>query len=95
MLEFIASLIFAAPLAATMIIALGMLSSHFQHETSERLVGRLSTLAVLISLFSVIGLLIFSLLKPDQLPASLELLNWFSSGQLSIKIALYLDFLAM
>ncbi len=95
MLEFIASLIFAAPLAATIIIILGILSGHFQHETSERLVGRLSTLAVLISLFSIIGLLIFSVLNPDQLPASLELLNWFSSGELSINIALQLDMLSL
>ncbi len=95
MLEFFASLVFVAPLAAAMVIGLGILSNRFQDEYSERFVGKLSTMAVLVSLFSVVGLLIFSLLKPAQLVASLTLLDWFSSGQLSIKIALSLDFLAL
>ena len=94
-LVFIAATIFFAPLLVAMIIALGMLSNHFQDEHSEQLVGKLSTSAVLISLMSIVGLLIFSLLKPGQLPTSLILLDWFSSGELSIKIAISLDFLAL
>ena len=95
MLEFIASLIFVAPLAVVMIIGLGILFNHFHDESSERLVGNLSTSAVLIALLSVVGLLVFSLLKPGQLPTSLTLLNWFSSGQLNIKVAMSLDMLAL
>ena len=95
MLEFFASLIFAAPLAVVMVIALGILFNYFQDESSERLVGKLSTSAILISLFSLIGLLVFSLLKPGQLPASLNLLDWFSSGQINIRIVLSLDMLAL
>jgi len=95
MLEFIASIIFIAPLAAAMVIATGILSRTFQDESCEAIVGKLSSSAVLISLLSIIGLLIFSLLKPGELPDSLILLNWFSSGQLSIKIGLSLDFLAL
>jgi len=78
-----------------MLIALGMLSGRFQHESSERIAGSLSTSAALISLFLVAGLLIFSLFKPGQLPSALPLLDWFSSGQLSIVIALSLDTLAL
>ena len=95
MLEFIASLIFVAPLTVVMIIGSGILFNHFQDESSEPLVAKLSTLAILVSLLSVIGLLVFSLLKPDQLPASLTLLNWFSSGQLNIKVAMSLDMLSL
>ena len=95
MLEFIASLIFVAPLAVVMIIGLGILFNHFHDESSERLVGNLSTSAVLIALLSIVGLLVFSLLKPGQLPTSLTLLNWFSSGQLNIKVAMSLDMLAL
>jgi len=95
MLEFISSIIFVAPLAAAMIIALGILTHSFQDEASEAIVGKLSSSAALISLLSIVGLLIFSVLKPGELPASLTLLNWFSSGQLSINIALSLDFLAL
>ena len=94
-LKFIASIIFVAPLAAAMVIALGILTRFFHDESCEAIVGKLSSSAVLISLLSIIGLLIFSLLKAGQLPVSLTLLDWFSSGQLSIKIALSLDFLAL
>ena len=95
MLEFIASLIFVAPLAAAILIALGILSGRFQHESTERIAGKLSTSTALISLVSAAGLLIFSLLRPGQLPITLPLLDWFSSGQLSIVIALSLDKLAL
>lgn len=95
MLEFIASLIFAAPLLMVMIIGLGILFNYFQDESLERFVGKLSSSAVLVSLFSVAGLLIFSLLKPGQLPVSLNLFDWFSSGQLKINISLSLDMLAL
>ena len=95
MLELIASLVFIAPLAATMVIGLGIMTNYFQHESAEPAAGRLSTSAALIALLSVVGLLIFSLLKPGQLPASLTLLDWFSSGQLNIKIAMALDYLAL
>ena len=95
MLEFISSLVFVAPLAAAMFIGLGILFDFFQDESSEPVVGKLSSYAALISLISIVGLLIFSLFKPGQLPSSLTLLNWFSSGQLSIKIALSLDYLAL
>jgi len=94
-LEFIASLIFVAPLAATILIALGILSGRLQHESYERIAGKLSTSTALISLLSAAGLLIFSLLRPGQLPAALPLIDWFSSGQLSIVIALSLDKLAL
>ena len=94
-LNFIASIIFIGPLAAAMIIALGILSRFFQDEANEQLVGKLSSSAALISLLSIVGLLIIRLSKPGLLPDSLILLNWFSSGQLSIKIALSLDFLAL
>ncbi len=94
-LEFIASLVFVAPLAAALIIGLGILSGSFQDESSEPVVGKLSSYAALISLLSITGLLIFSLSKPGLLPSSLTLFNWFSSGQLSINIALSLDFLAL
>jgi len=94
-LEFIASLIFVAPLAAAILIALGILTGRLQHESSERIAGKLSTSAALISLVSAAGLLIFSLLRPGQLPTTLPLLDWFSSGQLSIIIALSLDKLAL
>jgi len=90
-----AALIFIAPLAAAAVIALGILSASFVDESCERLVGRLSTSAVLISLLSVACLLIFSLIKPGQLPDSLTLFDWFSSGQVSIKVVLSLDFLAL
>lgn len=93
--KFIASIIFVAPLAAAMVIALGILTRSFQDESSEAIVGKLSSSAVLISLLSIVGLLIFSLFKPGELPDSLTLLDWFSSGQLSINIALSLDFLAL
>ncbi len=95
MFEFVASLIFAAPLVAAMVIGLGILFNYFQDESSERLVAKLSSSAVLISLFLVAGLLVFSVLKPGQLPDSLALLDWFGSGQLSIKIAVSLDMLAL
>ena len=95
MLELIASLVFIAPLAATMVIGLGIMTNYFQHESAEPAAARLSTSAALIALLSVVGLLIFSLLKPGQLPASLTLLDWFSSGQLNIKIAMALDYLAL
>ncbi len=49
----------------------------------------------MISLLSAAGLLIFSLLRPGQLPITLPLIDWFSSGQLSIVIALSLDKLAL
>jgi NADH:ubiquinone oxidoreductase subunit 5 (subunit L)/multisubunit Na+/H+ antiporter MnhA subunit len=94
-LELIASLIFVAPLSAAILIAFGILSGRFQHESSERIAGKLSTSTSLISLLSAAGLLIFSLLKPGQLPAALPLIDWFSSGQLSIVIALSLDKLAL
>jgi len=94
-LECIAALIVAAPLAAALLIALGILSGRLQHESYERLAGRLSTSAALISLLSVVGLLIYSLLKPGQLPLTLPLLEWFSSGRLSIVITLSLDGLAL
>jgi len=95
MLELIASLVFIAPLAATIAIGLGIMTNYFQHESAEPVAGRLSTSAALIALLSVVGLLVFSLLKPGQLPASLTLLDWFSSGQLNIKIAMALDYLAL
>ena len=95
MLELIASLVFVAPLAAAMLIALGILFGRLQHESSERIAGKLSTSAALISLVSAAGLLIFSLLRPGRLPVALPLLDWFSSGQLSIVIALSLDNLAL
>lgn len=95
MLELFASFIVVAPLTAAAVIGLGILSGYFQDESCERIVGRLSTSAALISLLSVACLLIFSLIKPGQLPATLTLLDWFRSGQLSIKIALSLDFLAL
>ena len=91
----VASLVFAAPLLTAAVIGLGILFDHFQDESSERLVGKLSTSAVLLSLFCAVGLLIVSLLKPEQLPASLPLFEWFSSGQVSIVIALSLDMLAL
>ena len=94
-LEFFASIILLAPLAAAVVTGIGILSGHFQDESSERIVGRLSTLAVLVSLLSVAGLLAVSLLNPGQLPDSLTLLDWFSSGQVELKIALSLDFLAL
>jgi NADH:ubiquinone oxidoreductase subunit 5 (subunit L)/multisubunit Na+/H+ antiporter MnhA subunit len=78
-----------------MVIGLGILSNRFQDESNERLVARLSTSAALLSLLSAVCLLVFSLLKPAQLPASLPLLDWFSSGQLSITIAMSLDMLAL
>jgi formate hydrogenlyase subunit 3/multisubunit Na+/H+ antiporter MnhD subunit len=90
-----ASLVFLAPLVAAMVIASGILFDRFQDESSERFVGKLSTSAALISLLSAVCLLIFSLLKPAQLPDSLPLLDWFSSGQVSIIIALSLDRLAL
>ena len=95
MLELIASLAFATPLAAALVIALGILTGRLQHESTEHIAGWLSTSAALVSLFSVVGLLIFSLLKPGQIPSALPLLDWFSSGQLSIVIALSLDTLAL
>ena len=95
MLELIASLAFATPLAAALVIALGIITGRLQHESTEHIAGWLSTSAALVSLFSVVGLLIFSLLKPGQLPSALPLLDWFSSGQLSIVIALSLDKLAL
>ena len=95
MLELIASLAFATPLAAALVIALGILTGRLQHESTEHIAGWLSTSAALVSLFSVVGLLIFSLLKPGQVPSALPLLDWFSSGQLSIVIALSLDTLAL
>ncbi|MCW8924566.1 MAG: proton-conducting transporter membrane subunit [Gammaproteobacteria bacterium] len=95
MLNFVASLIIAAPLTVVMVIAFGVLFNYFQDESSERLAGRLSTTAVLLSFFSVVGLLVFSWLQPGQLPTSLNLLDWFHSGQLSIKIVLSLDTLAL
>lgn len=95
MLEFIATLVIAAPLAAAMIIGLGILFRYLEDETSEQVVGKLSAAVALISLLSVAGLLIYALLNPGQLPASLTLLDWFSSGQLSIEIALSLDMLAL
>ncbi len=95
MLELIASLVFIAPLAAAMVIGFGIMTSFFQHESAEPAAARLSTSAALIALLTVVGLLIFSMLKPGQLPASLILLDWFSSGQLSIKIVLALDYLAL
>ena len=76
-----ASMVFVAPLLAAMVIGLGILFNHFQDEPSERFIGRLSTSAVLLSLFSAAGLLIFNLLKPEQLPASLPLLEWFSRSE--------------
>jgi len=94
-LEFIASLAFATPLAAALVIALGMLTGRLQHESTEHIAGWLSTSAALISLLSIVGLLIFSVLKPGQLPAALPLLDWFGSGQLNIVIALSLDKLAL
>jgi NADH:ubiquinone oxidoreductase subunit 5 (subunit L)/multisubunit Na+/H+ antiporter MnhA subunit len=94
-LELIASLVFAAPLLVAMVIAFGILFNHFQDESSERFVGKLSTLAVLLSLFTALGLLIYSLFKPGQLPDSLPLFEWFSSGSISIVIALSLDMLAL
>jgi NADH:ubiquinone oxidoreductase subunit 5 (subunit L)/multisubunit Na+/H+ antiporter MnhA subunit len=94
-LELIASLAFATPLAAALVIALGILTGRLQHESTEHIAGWLSTSAALVSLFSVVGLLIFSLLKPSQIPSALPLLDWFSSGQLSIVIALSLDTLAL
>ena len=95
LLEFFASLVLLAPLAAAAVIGLGMLSGYLQDESCERLAGKVSTSAVLISLLSVIGLLIFSLTSPGQFPASLTLLDWFSSGHISITIAVSLDFLAL
>ena len=95
MFELIASLVFVAPLSAAMIIAFGILFDYFQDETSERFVGKLSVSAALVSLLSVTGLLVYSLLKPEEMPASLNLFDWFSSGQLRINIALSLDLLAL
>jgi NADH:ubiquinone oxidoreductase subunit 5 (subunit L)/multisubunit Na+/H+ antiporter MnhA subunit len=88
-------MIFVAPLLAAMVIGFGMLFDFFNDESSERLVGRLSTSAVLISLFCALGLLVFSFIKPAQLPATLPLLEWFSSGHISIVIAVSLDMLAL
>jgi NADH:ubiquinone oxidoreductase subunit 2 (subunit N) len=95
MLEFIVSLILAAPLAAAVFIALAIVGGYFRDETSEHLVGKLSSYAALISLLSTLALLGYSLLNPGQLPAALPLFNWFNSGQLSIVIALSLDTLAL
>ena len=94
MLELLASIIFIAPLAAALFIGIAMLSGYFQGELCERFAGTMSSSATLISLLAVISLLSYSLIKPDQLPASLTLLDWFSSGQISIQIAISLDFLA-
>jgi len=94
-LELIASLILIAPLAAATVIGLGILFNIFQHESFERFVGKLSTSAILLSLLCAVGLLIFSFIQPGQLPASLPLLEWFSSGKISIVIAMSLDMLAL
>jgi len=94
-LELIASLILIAPLAAATVIGLGILFNIFQHESLERFVGKLSTSATLLSLLCAVGLLIFSFIKPGELPTSLPLLEWFSSGKISIVIAMSLDMLAL
>lgn len=93
--ELLTSLVLIAPLVAAMVIALGILVGYFEGESRERIAGRLSTSAALISLLTALGLLTFSLLRPGQLPPALTLLNWFSSGQLSIVITLSLDTLAL
>ena len=73
MLELTVTLLFAAPLTAAAVIALGMLSGGLQHESSECFAGRLSTTAALTSLAAAVGLLLFSLVKPDTLPPALPL----------------------
>ncbi len=90
-----ASMVFAAPLIMAMVIGLGILFNYFQDESLERLVGKLSNSAILLSLLSAVGLLIFGLIKPEQLPTSLPLVEWFSSGHISIVIALSLDMLSL
>jgi len=90
-----ATLVFAAPLIMAIVIGLGILFNYFQDESLERLVGKLSRSAILLSLLSAVGLLIFGLFKPEQLPASLPLVEWFSSGDISIVIALSLDMLSL
>lgn len=95
MLDWFALIIFIAPLAAALFIGIGMLSGYFQGELCERSVGIASSTAALISLIAVFSLLIFSLIAPDPLPVSLILLDWFSSGQISIKIVISLDLLAL
>lgn len=91
----VASLIFVVPMIVAMIIALGILLDYFKDESVERLVGILSTSAALLSLLIIVCLLFIKLLKPEQLPASLPLLEWFSSGNVNINIAISMDFLAL
>ena len=95
MLELLVQLMFAAPLAGAVVIALGIVAGRFNSEASEPLAGRLSMSAALVSLFVAAGMLLYSLLAPGQLPETLRLFTWFSSGNLEIVIAVSLDALAL
>ncbi len=95
MLNLIAYLIFLAPLAALLILALGIMSGQLCNEHSERMVSRLSLFTSVLSLFSIAGLFIVSMLAPDKLPASLILLDWFGSGKVDVQISISLDKLAL
>lgn len=93
--EFFASLIFLAPGSAAVIIALGILSGQLRGEQSETAVSTLSSLALLLSLIAVVGLYIYSIWQPTSVGASLILLDWFSSGKLSVNISMSMDGLAL
>ena len=95
MLELVTMLLFAAPLAAAVIIAIGVLTGRLNSEASEQFAGKLSTTAALISLFVAAGLLLYSLLEPGHIPQTLPLFTWFSSGRLDIVITASLDTLTL